>query len=131
MHITAILLGVFTPTGESSQTFTKSSQLHQASILNLVQNSHQRYRKPGTEKEMNNNIITHTTEIDSEIKNAAIGVFLKIRNLVQGLFGTIEQGMTEIDASHQDRQNKQQQVHRYSISSMDNLVKLRMGFYRD
>lgn len=80
---------------------------------------------------MNSNIITHTTESDSEIKNAAIGVFLKTRNLVQGLFGTIKQGMTEIDARHQDHQNKQQQVYRYSTSGMENLVKLRMGFYRD
>ncbi len=80
---------------------------------------------------MNNNIITHTTESDSEIINAAIGVFLKTRNLVQGLFGTIKQGMTEIDTRHQDHLNKQQQVYRYSISRMNNLKKLQMGLYRD
>lgn len=80
---------------------------------------------------MNSNIITHTTESDSEVKNAAIGVFLKTRNLVQDFFGAVKQGMTEIDTRHQDHQKKQQQVNRYSISSMENLMKLRMGFYRD
>lgn len=80
---------------------------------------------------MNNNFITHTIESDSVIKNAAIGVFLKTRNLVQSLFCTIKQGMTEIDARRQDHQNKQQQVYRYSISRMNNLKKLQMGLYRD
>lgn len=79
---------------------------------------------------MNNNFITHTLEIDSEIKNVSIGVFLKTRNLVQGLFCTIKQGMTEIDARRQDHQNKQQQVYRYSIGKMNNLKKLQMGLYR-
>ena len=80
---------------------------------------------------MNNNFITHTIESDSEIKNAAIGVFLKTRNLVQGLFCTIKQGMTEIDARLHDHQKKQQQVYRQSIGRMSNLKKLQMGLYRD
>ena len=80
---------------------------------------------------MNNNFVTHIIESDSDIKSAAIGTFLKTRNLVQCLFCTIKQGMAEIDTRRQDHQNKQQQVYRYSIGRMNNLKKLQMGLYRD
>jgi hypothetical protein len=80
---------------------------------------------------MNISSITHTIVYDSEIKNVTIGVFQKTINLVHGLFRTIKQGMTEIDASRQDHQNKQQQVYRYSIDRMNKLEKLQMGLHRD
>jgi hypothetical protein len=121
----------FIQTGESSQTFTKTSQHRQVPISILVQNSHLRHRKSGAEKEMNNNFATHTIEGDSDIKNAAIGVFVKTRNLIQCLFCTIKQGIAEIDTISQDHQNKQQQVYRYSIGRMTKFENLQMGLYRD
>jgi hypothetical protein len=116
---------------ESSQTFTKSSHLHQASIFVLAQNPYQHHRKPETEKVMNTKIFNHAIDSDSIIEDVNSDLILRAKNVAQEFCRQIEQGMTEIDARRQDQQKKQQQVYRHSIGRMSNIKKLQMGLYRD
>ena len=80
---------------------------------------------------MNINFTTHNIESESETKNMTIGIFLKTRDQIQGCICTIKRRLIEIDAKRQDRQNKQQQVYRYSIGRMNSIKKLQMGLYRN
>jgi hypothetical protein len=130
-HITAIFSQCFLKISESSQTFMKSSQLHQASILVLAQTLNPHHRKPETEKAMNTKLFNHVIDSDSIIEDVNSDLILRARNVALEFCRQIKRGMTEIDVIRQDQQKKQQQVYRHSIGRMSNHKKLQMGLYRD